>query len=178
MAAFLLAFFILPSLLFSNIEVTVVQVLSGDTVELSNGEVVRLLGIDAPESQKNMKLEHDLERSKETESEILEQGGKAKQFTKDLVEGKTVRLEFDLYRRDGYGRQLANIYMPAVPQELSPGDSRILVGEDGHKEVFVNATIINSGYAYPFAVPPNVKNVNYFLELFKDAQEHKRGLWQ
>ncbi len=177
-APFLLLFLTLPALLYGSNGVTVTAVLSGDTIELSNGEIVRMLGIDSPEVQKNMKLKRDLERSEESESELLEKGRQAKEFTKNLVEGKQVRLEFDLLERDNQGRLLANVYMLANAQVSSLNDYRIIVDASGFKEVFVNATIINSGYAYPLTVLPNIKNVNYFFGLFKEAKQNNRGFWK
>jgi len=68
------------------------KVIDGDTIELSNGEVVRLLGINAPE--------------------INELFGKdAKEFLSQLVEGKDAYLETDLRRRDSYGRILAFVFI-------------------------------------------------------------------
>ena len=41
----------------------VVRVVDGDTVELGDGQTVRLIGIDAPESHESDKLKKDAERS-------------------------------------------------------------------------------------------------------------------
>ncbi|MFA5005554.1 MAG: thermonuclease family protein, partial [Candidatus Omnitrophota bacterium] len=75
-----------------------------------------------------------------------------------LVEGKKVKLEFDIERRDRYGRLLAYAYL-----------------EDG---TFVNAEIIRQGYASLMTYPPNVKYADMFLKLYQEARVNKRGLWQ
>ena len=133
------------------------RVIDGDTIKLSNGEHVRLIGIDTPESRYNKKLERDVARSRKDINEILKMGKEASHFTRDLVEGKVVRLEFDVQIRDRYGRLLAYVYL-----------------EDG---TFVNAKIIGEGYAQMMTIPPNVKYADYFLKLQKEAREKNKGLW-
>lgn len=133
------------------------RVIDGDTIKLSNGERVRFIGIDTPESRYNKKLERDVARSRKDISEILKMGKIASNFTKDLVEGKSVRLEFDVEKRDRYGRLLAYVYL-----------------EDG---TFVNARIIGEGYAQTMTIPPNVRYAGYFLKLQKEAREKNKGLW-
>jgi len=44
-------------------------------------------------------------------------------------------------------------------------------------EIFVNAHIVDMGYASPMTIPPNVKNADLFKELYEEAREQKRGLW-
>jgi micrococcal nuclease len=79
-------------------EAVVAQVVDGDTVVLANGQKVRLLGIDAPE----------LEREGQPADFLAH---KAKQFLAELVEGKQVRLEYDRLRYDHYGRTLAYLFL-------------------------------------------------------------------
>jgi micrococcal nuclease len=79
-------------------EAVVAQVVDGDTVVLANGQKVRLLGIDAPE----------LEREGQPADFLAH---KAKQVLTDLVQGKRVRLEYDRLRYDRYGRTLAYLFL-------------------------------------------------------------------
>ncbi len=74
------------------------------------------------------------------------------------MDGKTVRLEFDVEQRDRYGRLLAYVYL-----------------EDG---TFVNAWLVENGYAMVITVPPNVKYQELFLKLQREARETRRGLWR
>jgi micrococcal nuclease len=78
--------------------VHVQRVVDGDTLLLIGGERVRLIGIDTPESVKP-----------ETPPEPF--GHEASEFTKQLAEGRDVRLEFDRHREDQYGRTLAFVYI-------------------------------------------------------------------
>ena len=74
-----------------------------------------------------------------------------------LVAGKTVRLEFDVDQRDRNGRLLAYVYLA-----------------DG---TFVNAWLVQQGYAQVMTVPPNVKYQELLLKLQREAREERRGLW-
>ena len=73
------------------------RVVDGDTLLLADGERVRLLGVDTPET---VKPDHPVEPF----------GKEASAFTRRHVEGQTVRLEFDRERRDEHGRILAYVY--------------------------------------------------------------------
>ena len=77
---------------------TVASVVDGDTIVLENGERVRYLGIDTPET---------VHPSKPVEC----YGPEASARNKELVEGKRVRLESDTTDRDQYGRLLRYVYV-------------------------------------------------------------------
>ncbi len=42
---------------------------------------------------------------------------------------------------------------------------------------FVNAWLVENGYAMEMTVPPNVKYQELFLRLQREAREARRGLW-
>ena len=81
----------------------------------------------------------------------------ATEANRALVEGKKVRLEYDVQKQDKYGRTLAYVYL-----------------EDG---TFVNAELVKQGYAQVATYPPNVKYVDLFQKYQQEAQKEKRGLW-
>lgn len=68
------------------------DVIDGDTAVLSNGDLVRVIGIDAPE-----KKEPGYEEATE--------------FLRNLTKGKNVILESEGDDRDQYGRLLRHIYV-------------------------------------------------------------------
>jgi len=104
------------------------------------------------------KLNRDSERTKQDKSAIQRLGRRSYEFTRDLVEGKRVTLEFDVEKYDKYKRILAYVYL-----------------RDG---TFVNAKIVEEGYASLMTYPPNVKYADLFQGLYKEARENKRGLWK
>ena len=136
----------------------VARVIDGDTIKLENGEHVRLIGIDAPELKDNAKLQRDLKERHLTKSAEIAMGRRSYQFTKHLIEGKKVHLEFDKDKYDEYHRVLAYVY-------LTSG-------------IFVNAQIVSEGYAYAYTVKPDLQYAQLFRKLYKEAREEHRGLWQ
>lgn len=139
-------------------DIKVRRTVDGDTLQLESGERVRLIGIDTPEVHESDKLYRDAQRTKQDIATIQELGRRAWQFTKNLVEGKQVSLEFDVEKHDKYGRLLAYVYL-----------------KDG---TFVNAKIVQEGYASLLTIPPNVKYADLFLKLYQEARNNKRGLWK
>jgi micrococcal nuclease len=75
---------------------------------------------------------------------------------RELVEGKTVYLEKDVSETDRYERLLRYVYV---------GDT------------FVNAYLVQQGYALVSTYPPDVKYQERFVELQREAREAGRGLW-
>lgn len=76
----------------STRSVKVIRVLDGDTIEIEDGERVRYLGINAPESGQPFSTEATRENER-------------------LVAGRVVNLEFDVQTQDRYGRLLAYIWV-------------------------------------------------------------------
>jgi len=139
-------------------DIRVKRVVDGDTLLLESGERVRLIGIDTPELHESEKLRRDAGRTGQDARTIQKLGQKSYEFTRSLVEGKPVSLEFDVQKYDRYNRLLAYAYL-----------------KDG---TFVNAEIVKQGYANLLSIPPNVKYAQFFQELYQEARENKRGLWR
>jgi len=74
---------------------TVERVIDGDTIKLTNGERVRLIGIDTPESHENDKAMRDSKRTGQDLETINRMGQEAMEFAKELVKfGFEVSLKF------------------------------------------------------------------------------------
>jgi micrococcal nuclease len=84
-------------------------------------------------------------------------GHQASEFNRRLVEGKTVRLVPDQEPRDKYGRSLAFVYA---------GSS------------FVNAELLENGFARTIEIPPNTSKAGYFAGLERVAIRTNKGLWR
>lgn len=84
-------------------------------------------------------------------------GPEATEANRGLVAGGDVVLELDAEPRDKYGRLLAYVYLP-----------------DG---TFVNAVLVEEGYAQVMTVPPNVRHADEFRRLEREARAADRGLW-
>jgi len=129
--------------------IKVVEVIDGDTVKLENGKILRYIGIDAPEMRKKIK-----ERWIYNPAPFAEE---AKEYNKKLVEGKYIRVEFDVKKIDEYGRLLGYVFVD---------------------NTFVNAKLLEEGLAVLYTRPPNVKYVDLFVKLQKKARRGKKGLWK
>ena len=79
----------------------VVKVIDGDTITLENGEVVRYIGIDTPETTHPSKPVQCF-------------GKEASEKNKELVEGKMVRIEKDVSERDKYNRLLRYVWVGEI----------------------------------------------------------------
>jgi micrococcal nuclease len=44
-------------------------------------------------------------------------------------------------------------------------------------DLFINAHMVEQGYAQVMTIPPNVKFASLFLELQREARAAERGLW-
>lgn len=122
------------------------RVVDGDTIVVKidgKQEKVRLIGVDTPET-------------KHPRKPVEYYGKEASEFTKSMVEGKQVRLEYDWQRRDKYGRLLAYVFLV---------DS-----------TFLNAEIVKQGYGHAYTRFP-FKYLDEFRQYEREARENNRGLW-
>lgn len=126
----------------------VTYVVDGDTFYAeneSNGRTkFRLIGIDAPES-------------KHPQKPVEPYSHEAHEYLIELIDQKSVWLEFDVQKLDRYGRSLVYVY-------------------DKDKD-FINANLVENGLAVVSTFPPNVKYVEIFIAKQKEARENKVGIW-
>ncbi len=84
-------------------------------------------------------------------------GEKSTRFVRALVKpGDRVRMEFDVEKRDRYGRLLAYVY-------LSNGK-------------MLNEEIVRAGYASLLTYPPNVKYEQRFLKAYRGGKGESEGV--
>jgi len=83
-------------------------------------------------------------------------GPEASQYAKETLEGKDVRLELDVSERDQYGRVLAYVWI---------GDRMF------------NEMLLEKGLARVAVFPPDVKYVDRFREIEKEAKRKGIGIW-
>ena len=103
------------------VSATVVHVVDGDTIVAAfadgHRETVRVLGVDTPETVDPRKPVQCF-------------GPQASAYAKARLRGRSVRLEFDVERRDRYGRLLAYVLVDGARYEddlLRRGFARLLV---------------------------------------------------
>ena len=122
--------------------------------------VTRVIDGDTIVLEEGIKVRYigiDTPETKHPKKPVQYFGKEASEANKQLVSGKKVRLEYDVQKTDKYGRTLAYVYL-----------------EDG---TFVNAWLVENGFARVSTYPPNVKYQNLFLESEQKAREKEKGLW-
>ena len=122
--------------------VVVERVVDGDTVVIQGGKKVRLIAIDTPEMT--------------GDPAVRCYGEEAKALTVQLVEGASVRLEYDKDLTDRYNRELAYIWKD---------------------EYLVNELIAQAGAGRAKAYPPNTKYQQRLEIAAEAARDAKMGLW-
>lgn len=130
---------------------TVKEVIDGDTIELTNGQKVRYIGINTPETSHPRKG-------------IECFGKEAKQKNKEIMEGKIIYMAKDVSETDRYDRLLRFVYLP------NPHAT--------HEALFVNQYLVEQGYAYASSYPPDISKNDIFNQAQKLAEEQNRGLWK
>ncbi len=123
-------------------ELVVEEVIDGDTIRLNNGQVVRYVGINAPELHRVDKITRELGRA-------------AKSYNEQLVLGRAVTV-LPVGPPDKYGRTVAYVIVPGA---------------------FVNAVLVQRGFAAVASTPKNHRHKALFVRLEEEAKRHRRGLW-
>lgn len=131
------------------------RVYDGDTIRVTGVGKVRLLGIDTPEHEDSHRDDYYLRRGIERKT-LRRIAHDATAFTRRLVKGHTVRLEFDREQRDVYGRRLAYVYLD---------DDRML-----------NRLLLENGLAAVYR-RFDFRYKRDFLRTEKTARDRRRGLW-
>lgn len=133
------------------------RVVSADRLTLKDGRKIHLIGLNAPQTPRN----RDIKRNsygyviKEVNpATTLEE--RAYDFSKSLLETKTIRLEYDITAKDENFHTLAYVFLP-----------------DG---TFANAEILRQGYANLKIVLPNTKYEVLLRAAYQEARQEKRGL--
>lgn len=127
----------------------VTKVVDGDTVEISTGQTVRLIGIDTPETR-------------DPRRPVGCFGKEASNETKNLLSGKEVILQKDVSETDKYGRLLRYVYLPLSNVQV----------------LFVNDYLVREGFAKALTFPPDIKYNEQFRQAEREAREERRGLWE
>ena len=140
------------------IEIELVEVKDGDTIKVLKDEEeysVRLIGIDSPELYKNKDGEW---------IEVNEPFSKeAKIFLENLLKNKQLWLEYDITKKDKYGRELAYLWVK---------------GKKDKEKIFINSQMLSNGFAVLMTIPPNVKYVDRLKKAQNEAKKKKLNLWK
>lgn len=161
-------------------EIKVSSVIDGDTFMIGGKKKVRLLGIDAPDVP-DEKTQRELAKQGKNLMEVRKQGRLARNFLKNLINKKEIKLEYDVQKEDKNGRALAyvyKLYCSKCKMNITPEAKEIYRFEGENVYLFLNAFMVQWGYAVPAGMPPNTKYDELFMKLYQEAKENERGLWK
>lgn len=120
-------------------EAKVERIVDGDTVVLHSGAIVRYVGITSPETNEPFEKE-------------------ATEANRKLVEGKEVKLEYDNYKGDKFGRILAYVIVDGknISTEMARlGMAQVVIYQ--HKKPFIY--------------------IDELLKAQEEAKKNKLGIW-
>ncbi len=125
------------------------KVVDGDTIILSDGRLVRYLGIDTPEIRKKEKgIWVDVSEPYAVEALSL---------NIKLLRGKKIRLEYDREKKDHYQRDLCYVFAD---------------------NIFVNEILLKEGLAFPYLTIKNLKYYERLKSAFLEAKSQKKNLFK
>lgn len=133
------------------------KVIKPDTLQLSNGELVKLIGIEGPARPKFQDVKRDAhgfiipDDDPTTPFEV-----EAVRFVKKTLNDRPVKLEFDAERRGDDGLLQAYVFLP---------DGKLL-----------NEEILRFGYADLRLKMPNMKYADRFRKAYREARKEMRGM--
>jgi len=137
---------------------------SADRIRLRGGEIIKLIGVKTPKlSTKQKQQTGDKERDqygfviKPENSPVKPLEELAFNYTKELLEGKTVRIEFDNLKKDENSETLGYVFI-------------------GEENLFVNEELLRQGFAYLQTDPVNSKYTDQLKAAYKEARDEFRGV--
>ncbi len=144
-------------------ELSVRHVIDGDTIILSDGKKVRLIGVDTPEiDDKYGRNQKTAQRTGIRPKIIRDYAHKAKKYTNNWAKRQKLRIEYDdanisIQHIDKYGRVLAYLYRVS-------------------DNAFLNADIIRTGHGLAYK-KFDFEHKSEFISLEKQAKQNNQGLW-
>ncbi len=130
-------------------------VYDGDTLRLSDGRKVRLLGINAPELARPAKGS----RPKQSAQPLAAEAAAAvNQWLQDnRLQDSKVQLLVGREHEDRYGRLLAHVF-----------------NQQGQS---LEASLLQQGLAFMVVIPPNMRHADCYQQLEAEARRLQRGVW-
>jgi micrococcal nuclease len=127
----------------------VVRVVDGDTVQVRTGRRTRTVRYIGVDTPESVKPGEPVQCYAKA----------ASAFNRRLVTGRRVRLVLGRERFDRYGRLLAYVFLT------------------DRRRTFVNAVLIERGFARTLEIPPNTQRAALFRRLERRARRARLGLW-
>ena len=128
---------------------TVAEILDGETLKLSDGRIVRLIGAKAPSAPLGWRGDDPWPLVEDS-----------KQALDKLASGKAVELKYGGRRTDRYGRALAQVFVMS-----------------GGKQMWLQEELVAEGLARVYSFPDNRACVAELLARESAARAKRFGVW-
>jgi micrococcal nuclease len=141
-------------------EVQVKRVIDGDTLELSDGRLIRLIGVDCPEFNENSANSENASRRKIPYPHFVTFATEAKQFLEKRIGEQPVQIEtdpnFKFFKHSDLSDRLW-VYL-------------------SKNKILINEELIGNGYCFVHD-KYQFRYRKEFLEKEKEAKEKRIGIW-
>lgn len=137
------------------------RVVDGDTIDVSPGLCVRLVGIDTLETRTEGNLDFQAELLRFSRDQAIGWGRKAKSFVESALDSKEVELRPGSDAHDKYGRLLAYVWFRP---------------RDGAEPVCLNRLLLDEGLALATRSFKHPEQDSY-LAAESRARAARKGLW-
>jgi len=135
----------------------IVKVVNTDLVVLENGHRLKLIGVESagPPARKYVKFDKNGIPIEEKEGATISLEEQALAYAQEIMEGKKVKIEYDVESIDPEGHRFAYVHLP---------DGRM-----------ANTELLRQGFVYLKIRPPNVKHAAELRTAYQEAKREQRG---
>ncbi|MBI3314588.1 MAG: thermonuclease family protein [Candidatus Omnitrophica bacterium] len=135
----------------------IVKVVNTDLVVLEDGHRLKLIGIESAGLPPKKYVQFDknglpIEEKEEATIPLEEQ---ALTYAQEIMEGKKIRIEYDVESVDPQGHRFAYVHLP---------DGRM-----------ANTELLRQGFVYLKIRPPNIKHAAELRAAYQEAKREQRG---
>ncbi|HLD87738.1 MAG TPA: thermonuclease family protein [Candidatus Omnitrophota bacterium] len=135
----------------------IVKVVNTDMVVLENGHRLKLIGIESAglPPRKYVQLDKNGIPIEEKEEATIPLEEQALTYAQEIMEGKKVKIEYDIESVDPEGRRFAYVHL---------SDGRM-----------ANTELLRQGFVYLKIRPPNIKHAAELRAAYQEAKREQRG---
>ena len=158
----------------------VVKVMDGDTFRLSNGQKLKLAGVNAAELHDTPKLPQEARRFNKEVWAFRNLAAEAERIAQNFVKQNKneILIETATQTFDEQENLLGYVYISvSKPEAEMMADGGIFTEQNGRTYVLLNAYFLKLGLAELTPGSLDSKYENLFSKLEAEAKQNKKGLW-
>lgn len=143
------------------------EIKAADRIILTNGKTVRLVGIEAMESRPSERAKQQAAKWNISTEKVNILGTFANAYVKNFIKGKPVLIEFDLKKENKNGQWNGYLFFKAPKDTVDSDFAKGVIVEKGkgQKYIFLNALLLDQGYASLGIFPSGSMYEQFFYQL-------------